>query len=208
MWGGGGGCGGAGGWLLGPIAGVSFGIWAVGLRARRFLGEGIAGARELERCLDGWLGGRVSREVMVREGLGSGVLTACEWVDVFEGSRSGSEARRRFEGVAGSRWAKARREMVVLKGLTAAAPLLGLLGTVTGMVGMFMAVSDRGSEGAELVAEGIRTALITTQFGLAGALPGVFGLLHLSRLRERLQSAHRAIGMMVYVARERDREAA
>ena len=84
-----------------------------------------------------------------------------------------------------------RRDVLILKALTAAAPLLGLLGTVTGMVDLFMAVAGPGAEGATLVAGGISRALITTQFGLLAALPGVFGLLYIGRLRNRVDSVVR-----------------
>lgn len=84
-----------------------------------------------------------------------------------------------------------RRDVVALKALTAAAPLLGLLGTVTGMVDLFTAVAGPGAEGATLVAGGISRALITTQFGLLAALPGVFGLLYIGRLRSRVDSVAR-----------------
>lgn len=84
-----------------------------------------------------------------------------------------------------------RRDVVILKALTAAAPLLGLLGTVTGMVDLFMAAAGPGAEGATLMAGGISRALITTQFGLLAALPGVFGLLYIGRLRNRVDSVVR-----------------
>ena len=84
-----------------------------------------------------------------------------------------------------------RRDVLALKALTAAAPLLGLLGTVTGMVDLFVAISGPGAEGASLVAGGISRALITTQFGLLAALPGVFGLLYIGRLRSRVDSVVR-----------------
>jgi len=56
------------------------------------------------------------------------------------------------------------------------APLLGLLGTVTGMLATFEALASGsgGDKTMELVAKGISEALITTETGLVVALPGVF----------------------------------
>lgn len=71
--------------------------------------------------------------------------------------------------------------------LVAAAPLLGLLGTVFGMVGTFTAVSQGGGDTAVMVADGIRLALVTTQAGLIAALPGTFGMAHLLWLRHVLR---------------------
>lgn len=80
-----------------------------------------------------------------------------------------------------------RREMLVLSSLVAAAPLLGLLGTVFGMIETFQAISYRGVDTANLVAGGISQALITTQFGLIIALPGVFGISYLRRKLSELE---------------------
>jgi len=55
--------------------------------------------------------------------------------------------------------------------LAGAAPLLGLLGTVTGMIGMFEAITRFGTGDPKLLAGGISEALITTEVGLAIAIP-------------------------------------
>ena len=63
------------------------------------------------------------------------------------------------------------RSLTVLKVLAAVAPLLGLLGTVTGMIGTFRVITVHGSGDPRLMAGGISEALITTQLGLAVAIP-------------------------------------
>ena len=77
--------------------------------------------------------------------------------------------------------------MLILTALVTAAPLLGLLGTVLGMIDTFWAVSQYGVDTANLIAGGISQALITTQFGLVTALPGVFGLMRLQRMYRQLE---------------------
>jgi biopolymer transport protein ExbB len=57
--------------------------------------------------------------------------------------------------------------------LAAAAPLLGLLGTVTGMVETFRVICMYGMGNAQAMACGIKEALITTQAGLLVAIPGL-----------------------------------
>lgn len=57
--------------------------------------------------------------------------------------------------------------------LAAAAPLLGLLGTVNGMVETFRVIGIYGMGNAQAMASGIKEALITTQAGLLVAIPGV-----------------------------------
>ena len=59
----------------------------------------------------------------------------------------------------------------IIKLLAGVAPLLGLLGTVTGMIATFQAITAFGSGDAKLMASGISQALITTVLGLVAAIP-------------------------------------
>lgn len=63
--------------------------------------------------------------------------------------------------------------------MAAAAPLLGLLGTVTGMVSTFEVITLYGNQNPVLMADGISEALISTQSGLLIAFP-------LTLLKQRL----------------------
>jgi biopolymer transport protein ExbB/TolQ len=58
-----------------------------------------------------------------------------------------------------------------IKGLAAIAPMLGLLGTVMGMVDTFDTISRFGFGNPTLLADGISEALLTTQAGLLIAFP-------------------------------------
>ena len=53
----------------------------------------------------------------------------------------------------------------------AVAPLLGLLGTVTGMIETFRVITLHGTGDPKLMSGGISEALITTELGLAVAIP-------------------------------------
>ncbi|MBD3343783.1 MAG: hypothetical protein GF401_01820 [Chitinivibrionales bacterium] len=55
--------------------------------------------------------------------------------------------------------------------IAGAAPLLGLLGTVTGMIHLFKVITDYGTGDPKILAGGISEALVTTQTGLAIAIP-------------------------------------
>ena len=59
----------------------------------------------------------------------------------------------------------------VIKLLAATSPLLGLLGTVTGMIITFQAISLFGTGDPKLMAGGISQALVTTVLGLVVAIP-------------------------------------
>jgi len=63
------------------------------------------------------------------------------------------------------------RGLIILATVANVAPLLGFLGTVSGMVGAFEAIAQAEQVSAKLVASGISEALITTMTGLMIAIP-------------------------------------
>lgn len=69
---------------------------------------------------------------------------------------------------------KLERGLPFIKLLAAIAPLLGLLGTVTGMILTFTAITQFGTSDPKLMAGGISQALITTVLGLVTAIPLLF----------------------------------
>ncbi len=75
------------------------------------------------------------------------------------------------------------RDLRLMNIAVGAAPLVGLLGTVTGMLATFDAMSTGGGgdKTMSMIAEGISEALYTTETGLIVALPGVFLHYYLSR---------------------------
>ncbi|WAJ69331.1 MotA/TolQ/ExbB proton channel family protein [Catenovulum adriaticum] len=66
------------------------------------------------------------------------------------------------------------RGVNVIKILAAIAPLLGLLGTVTGMIGTFQSITLFGTGDPKIMAGDISMALVTTAQGLIAALPLIF----------------------------------
>ena len=78
-------------------------------------------------------------------------------------------------------------EIRFMAALVAAAPLLGLLGTVIGMMDTFHAAANANATDASALAAGIGKALVTTQAGLAAAIPGSLAMAH---LRQRLKNIH------------------
>jgi len=67
-----------------------------------------------------------------------------------------------------------QRGLGLIKLLAAVAPLLGLLGTVTGMIATFQSISLFGTGDPKLMAGGISQALVTTVMGLVTAIPLLF----------------------------------
>ena len=104
--------------------------------------------------------------------------------------RHAKQVRNRFTEVKQAMIHTIDRRLTFLNTLVAAAPLMGLLGTVIGMLGTFAAISNGGgSETVAKVAEGISEALITTQTGLFIALPGIFLVLLIRRRKHAIEAA-------------------
>lgn len=69
----------------------------------------------------------------------------------------------------------------MIQALVALCPLLGLMGTVTGMIEVFDVMAMTGSGDARSMASGVSKATIPTMAGMVGALSGVFASTWLTR---------------------------
>ncbi|GGY42730.1 MotA/TolQ/ExbB proton channel family protein [Parvularcula lutaonensis] len=83
---------------------------------------------------------------------------------------------------------ESRANFGVIKGLVAVSPLLGLLGTVTGMIEVFDVMAVTGSSNARLMAGGISKATIPTMAGLVASLSGIIAMNFLERQQKRAVS--------------------
>jgi len=99
-----------------------------------------------------------------------------------ENTQSIEYVRMRFDEIRITQLATIQEQLKFVKCLVAAAPLLGLLGTVLGMLQTFLGISTSGGvETAAVVASGISEALVTTETGLTIALPALFMVMFIQR---------------------------
>ncbi|MEM1191487.1 MAG: MotA/TolQ/ExbB proton channel family protein [Pseudomonadota bacterium] len=75
----------------------------------------------------------------------------------------------------------------VITTLVALCPLLGLLGTVTGMIEVFNVMAVTGGGDAKSMAGGVERATIPTMAGMVAALSGLFANTYLQRIADREQ---------------------
>ncbi len=127
---------------------------------------------ELKRCMEG-IDGPLSRVVAV--GLQEGVDNK----DVAEGL---------LEEAVLKEVPKVERFLSTLQIIASTAPLLGLLGTVTGMISTFHSITLFGTGNPRMMSGGISEALITTEFGLVVAIPTMFFYAILSRKADAIIS--------------------
>jgi biopolymer transport protein ExbB len=102
------------------------------------------------------------------------------------------QLRERFLSEANARL---RGSLPLIKTLVALCPLLGLLGTVTGMIEVFDVMAIAGSGNARAMASGVSKATIPTMAGMVAALSGLYFSHSIERSvqRERQHLADRLI---------------
>lgn len=86
-------------------------------------------------------------------------------------TKSREEAERTAEEVLAHEIPSLEKRLGTISVLGGAAPLLGLLGTVIGMIQLFEVITRYGTSDPKLLAGGIAVALVTTQLGLMVAIP-------------------------------------
>ncbi len=77
------------------------------------------------------------------------------------------------------------QNLSIINVMVALCPLLGLLGTVTGMIEVFDVMAITGTGSARSMASGVSKATIPTMAGMVGALSGVFAVTYLQRKAKR-----------------------
>ena len=105
------------------------------------------------------------------------------------------EARKIRQATISQARLQLEKLLPLLKTLVALCPLLGLMGTVTGMIQVFDVVAAQGTGNARAMAAGIGRATLPTMAGLVVALPGLYFTAqlehsvrrHVARLEDRLQ---------------------
>ena len=113
---------------------------------------------------------------------------------------AGPDEGRRLEAEAEARFARLERGFRLLDTVAQLAPLLGLFGTVLGMIEAFRSLQDAGAQvDPSLLAGGIWVALLTTAAGLAVAMPTAMVLSWFEgRMDAERVTAERAIAAVLH----------
>lgn len=118
-------------------------------------------------------------------------------------------AREHITGVAQSELMALRTGLRPLELIMTIAPLIGLLGTVLGMIDAFQALEDSGGQAdPSVLAGGIWEALLTTAAGMAVAIPAAVALSWFEGLNERIQADLEAMATRYFIATAQRAEAA
>ena len=98
------------------------------------------------------------------------ILQQMNWNEIFNRDDLVKEMNIQFAGIT----PKIEGSMPTIATLGALLPMLGLLGTVTGMINVFEVIALHGTGKPEQMASGISQALLTTASGLIFAIPVIF----------------------------------
>jgi biopolymer transport protein TolQ len=93
-----------------------------------------------------------------------------------------------LESSAGESVSRAGRMVPMLAIVAATSPLLGLFGTVLGIMRAFLGIANGGTSQISAVAPGIAEALITTAVGLGAAIPAVIAYNVFSARLDQMES--------------------
>ena len=112
-----------------------------------------------------------------------------EWRERPDRSASSWKARAVRDELVSRIKTRTQTNVPIIKTLVAIAPLLGLLGTVYGMITVFDSMALAGSSNARLMAEGVFRATIPTMAGMVVAISGLFFATYFERRARRETAA-------------------
>ncbi len=123
------------------------------------------------------------------------LLAATHWPEV----QSKEDMAREFNIHLAEITPRVEGSLATIAILTTLLPMLGLLGTVTGMINVFEVIALHGSGKPDEMADGISQALLTTASGLIIAIPVIF-LHHLlsRRINVLMATTHQAIQLLLH----------
>jgi len=154
-----------GGWVMQPLVALSLWMWFLITKKAKDMyafGKGDAPVRECIESVssDEIVGAHWQKQII------SGFLSERTEDDQLNRSILDSLRLQQEDFV--------KKYVGTISLLATIAPLLGLLGTVGGMIKTFEVIAEFGTGNARALASGISEALITTQTGLVVAVPGMF----------------------------------
>ncbi len=164
----------AGGWLMIPILLCS--VVAAGISVERLwtLRAAQVAPRDLLTQVWSWIRNNEMDSSRLREVKSGSPLGQILVAGITSHRRGRDVMKESIEEVANHVVHELERYLNTLGTVAAITPLLGLLGTVIGMIKVFTAIQLEGTGNAAVLAGGISEALITTAAGLTVAIPSLF----------------------------------
>lgn len=190
-------------WLIAllSVLGLALILWKI----LHFLRLGLlSGGPATEAAIAEWSAGRqneaitaLKTRVTLRSSLACAAMSAARVL-------SNADAREETTRVARNLLAQARRGLRPLELIATVAPLLGLLGTVLGMIEAFQVLQEAGNRAdPAALAGGIWEALLTTAAGMAVAIPASMALSWFDGVIDRAQTDMEDAATRIFLMHEK-----
>ncbi len=186
-----------GGFFMYPIIGCS--LWACIILIERFIFFLQAGSNlnnQIKTVFNHLYVGKIDEAVMQVKKRNS-ILSNVLFIALENRNLPVSRIEEKMETVLISQLPQYAKYLNLLSALAGLMPILGLLGTVTGMITTFNVISLPGTGDAQAMAAGIAEALITTQAGLVAAAPVILGHVLLTERVKKISNKTREASMKV-----------
>ncbi|SNR88851.1 biopolymer transport protein ExbB [Puniceibacterium sediminis] len=176
-------------WAIAALAVLTLALilWKVW---RFFLAGAWRGGRRTERAIDLWTAGLTGQAVQLLERRRNprARVALAAMTSQLDPTLDQTGAEAEAQRVAKNELSRLRGGLKALELCSTIAPLLGLLGTVLGMIAAFQALQDAGARAdPATLAGGIWEALLTTAAGMAVAIPASVGLTWFESVVERMR---------------------
>jgi biopolymer transport protein ExbB len=194
----------AGGWVMLPIILCSVVAVAIILERLWTLKPGRVVPRDLSRQVWEWVSSNQLNHQHIQELRVSSPLGQILAAGLSNRQRDRATMKEAVEDTGRHVVHELERYLNTLGTIAAVSPLLGLLGTVTGMIRTFSALTSGGAGDPAALAGGISEALITTAAGLMVAIPALIGYRYLRGRVDVLvvQMEKEAIGLVAALQRK------
>ena len=195
-----------GGWTMWLIAALSVILLAVVLwKVLSLWRLGVWGGRHSRRALELWAQGdrRAALDQVRGRPSARARVTQAAIGTSLDPAFDDQAAREETARVARQTLYRSREGLRALELIATIAPLLGLLGTVLGMISAFQVLQTSGNQADPSdLAGGIWVALLTTAAGMAVAIPAGVALSWFESISDRLQSDLEDLATRVFVKRD------
>lgn len=192
-------------WLIAALSVITLALilWKVW----RLLQMGAWRRQAMEQAVDLWSHGDADAAFAAlsgRTGLRA-TLTRAAMGAVRDASLNDTQAREETTRVAKGELARARVGLRALELIATIAPLIGLFGTVLGMIAAFQALQETGNRAdPAALAGGIWEALLTTAAGMAVAIPASMALSWFDSVVEAVQQDMEDVATRIFTRGPRD----
>jgi len=170
---------------MAPIAVISVVMWILILTRYSCLKNQGGDAEDLVEHFAAEFGSHNYDKALDLCGSGGGIVKRALREACSRGARTPEELRDHLDDIILREIPALNRRLPFIGALVAVAPLLGLLGTVVGMISTFNVITTSGAGDPKALSAGISMALLTTEAGLVVAIPGLAALGYLLTLAAR-----------------------